>query len=385
MSWKPWKEDVAAELKSTVRPKFIVLHPMSMELAISVDSKAQEALSKDSKFVEKLKKVCDTNANAASAKMKTVLTHADKQAEGFTSDASMAGMFLRPIHMEMEKYFDEGCKKIQKDVTELFTAKKKELEVLKKSSLKIDLDLKFDGLEIPQKGGKKLGAVKIPHLDAKLKDIKLQTLKGVLDESIKLTEGLKKALKEVFDDQVEVKAVEKQTAKPGEDQAKEKEGEEATKELDKSNEVAKKLANQHKQKVVGAVEEWKKAAFPLKNADRQIEDWEKNLIGNKQLGIVATQVIHIELKRVKDLSAPLLKTRASISMALKDTSIAKTIDEALEEAGKGSSGWVKRVEMARDWAVKVKAQVEDLEKGLIRSGQQLDAAAKKITEMAAKH
>jgi hypothetical protein len=42
MSWKPWKMDVANDLKAEVRPKFIKLHPMSIELVVSTDAKAED-------------------------------------------------------------------------------------------------------------------------------------------------------------------------------------------------------------------------------------------------------------------------------------------------------------------------------------------------------
>src|ERR1017187_9814055 len=109
MSWKPWKLDVATELKADVGPKFIKLHPMMMELVVSIaDSKLEAALKSDKGFMTSMIALCKNNSKTAVQKMQGVLKHADKTAAGFTSDAQMAGMFLRPIHMEMEKYFDEG-------------------------------------------------------------------------------------------------------------------------------------------------------------------------------------------------------------------------------------------------------------------------------------
>src|SRR5215831_4174864 len=142
MSWKPWREDVAAELKAKVRPKFIKLHPMSMELVI--DERAKDLVIKDNQFMKQLQTLCETGAKKSTEKMKGVLDRADKHAEAFTTDGHMAGMFLRPVHMEMEKYFDEGSEQIQKAVVQLFKGK------LKTTLPKITLDLKFGGLEIPQ-------------------------------------------------------------------------------------------------------------------------------------------------------------------------------------------------------------------------------------------
>ncbi len=211
MSWKPWKMDVANELKAEVKPKFIKLHPMSMELVVSsIDAKAEGELKKDVRFMVPMLGLCKNHSRTAVQKMKGVLTHADKQAEGFQTDAQMAGMFLRGIHMEMEKYFDDGCEDIQKEVADLFAKKRKEEEYLKKSAIKVELDVKFEGLEIPQKGGQKKvvgGAVKLPPLDVDLdKDVDLAPLKKLITEAVtkgeEVNNSLRKLAVEVRNDNV---------------------------------------------------------------------------------------------------------------------------------------------------------------------------------------
>ena len=132
MSWKPWKMDVANELKAEVKPKFIKLHPMSIELIFATDGKTEDFLKKDTAFQIGIKAAVLHNKTMLQ-KMKGVLTHADKEAAGFTTDGFMASMFLRPIHMEMEKYFDDGCEHIQKDIASLLAKRRKEADALKRA------------------------------------------------------------------------------------------------------------------------------------------------------------------------------------------------------------------------------------------------------------
>jgi hypothetical protein len=379
MSWKPWKLDVATELKSEVKPKFIKLHPMLIELVVSIDDKSAAELKKDPKFMVSMLGLCKAHSKTALQKMKSVLTDADKQAAGFTSDAQMAGMFLRPIHMEMEKYFDDGCEDIQKEVGNLFAKKRKEEEYLKKASIKIDLELKFDGLEIPQKGGEKKkvvggGAVKLPALDIDLdKDIDLTNLRKLIAESGTI----------VHDVQAGLEVLAKQ--KVAKDEAA---ADENNKKVDdavtKTTSQVNQLIADHKKALDEAVQEWKQLARPLKQADRLIQEWDDDVADNKSSFPAAVKSsIQSELSKVKKWSLPLTKYRNGLSSALKDAGINKKLTEARDQvvAGKASGGEALADEV-EGWSQDVEKQLKAFDQELKRSAKVLDESVKKITKLA---
>jgi hypothetical protein len=376
MSWKPWKMDVANELKAEVKPKFIKLHPMSIELVVSTDSKAEEALKKDLGFMAGMKVACTNHSKTALQKMKGVLIDADKQAAGFTSDAMMAGMFLRPIHMEMEKYFDDGCEHIQKDVGNLLAKKRKETEALKKSAIKFDLDLKFDGIEIPQKGGpqKKVlgGGLKLPPLDVDLgKDVNLTKLRKLIEEATQVSDKFDKALNDLSTNK-------SQQAKTTDAEEKKK----AAALVEKAGSEVDELIDLHKKTLEEAVEEWKVQSRPLKDADKLIKEWEDDIADDKsKFPPSAKSAIQSELGKVKTWSGPLTKYRMALSTALKDSSINKKFTEARDNVVGGKSG-DSLADSVDDWTKNLKSQLVSFERELKKSAATLDASVKKITKLA---
>lgn len=379
MSWKPWKIDVATELKSEAKPKFIKLHPMSIELVVSIDDKSAAELKSDAKFMVSMLALCKNNSKAALQKMKGVLTHADKQAEGFTNDAQMAGMFLRPIHMEMEKYFDDGCEDIQKEVSNLFAKKKKTEEYLKKASIKIDLELKFDGLEIPQKGGDKKkvlagGAVKLPALDVDLdKDVNLADLLKLIATAGKLVDDFQQGLKVLG------------LQKGAQDKAGDEEDKKVEEAIKKTTAQVNQLVAEHKKTLEEAVAEWKTQVRPLKDADKLIQEWEADVAGNKSgfsPGVKSS--IQSELVKVKKWSGPLMKYRVGLSTALKDASINQKLAEARDQVVEGKSADGKALTQAVDgWNDTLTTQLKTFQQELKRSAKVLDESVKKITKLAA--
>jgi hypothetical protein len=382
MSWKPWKLDVATELKSEVKPKFIKLHPMLIELVVSIDDKSAAELKKDPKFMASMLGLCKSHSKAALQKMKSVLTDADKQAAGFTSDAQMAGMFLRPIHMEMEKYFDDSCEDIQKEVGNLFAKKRKEEEYLKKASIKIDLDLKFDGLEIPQKGGEKKkvvggGAVKLPALDIDLdKDIDLTNLRKLIIESGTIAHDVQEGLGVLAKQKV------------AEDEAAPDQNKDQTKKIDgaitKTTSQVNQLIADHKKALDEVVQEWKQLARPLKEADRLIQEWEDDVADNKSSFPPAVKSsIQSELSKVKKWSLPLTKYRNGLASALKDAGINKKLTEARDQvlAGKATGGEALADEV-EEWSQDVQKQLKAFDQELKKSAKVLDECVKRITKLA---
>jgi DNA repair exonuclease SbcCD ATPase subunit len=368
--------DVANELKAEVKPKFIKLHPMSIELVVSTDAKAEDCLKKDSGFMAGMKVACTNHSKTALQKMKGVLTHADKQAAGFTTDAMMAGMFLRPIHMEMEKYFDDGCEGIQKDVGKLLAKSRKEIEALKKSPIKFDLDLKFEGLEIPQKGSEKKvvggGGLKLPALDVDLaKDVDLTKLRKLIEEADKASNQFDSDLDKLRRAKIEL-------AKTSDKETKEK----WTEISEKAAEDVNERIDQHKRVLEEAVEEWKQLSRPLKDADKLIKEWEDDVEGDKsKFPPAAKSAIQSELKKVKVWSLPLTKYRMALSTALKDAGINKKFTEALDSVNAGKAG-DSLADTVDDWTKNLKAQLVGFEKELKKSAATLDVSVKKITKLA---
>jgi hypothetical protein len=381
MSWKPWKLDVATELKSEAKPKFIKLHPMLIELVVSIDDKSAAELKKDPKFMVSMLGLCKSHSQKALQKMKSVLTDADKQAAGFTSDAQMAGMFLRPIHMEMEKYFDDSCEDIQKEVGNLFAKKRKEEEYLKKASIKVDLELKFDGLEIPQKGGEKKkvvggGALKLPPLDIDLdKDIDLTKLRKLITSSGAIAHDVQAGLEVLAKQQAA-----KEEAGQDQDEDQNKKEEQA---LTKTTSQVNQLIADHKKALDEAVEEWKELARPLKQADRLIQEWDDDVADNKSSFPPAVKSsIQSELTKVKKWSIPLTKYRTGLSSALKDAGVNKKLTEARDQvlAGKASGGEA-LAEEVEEWSKDVEKQLKAFDQELKRSAKVLDESVKKITKL----
>lgn len=376
MSWKPWKMDVANELKSEAKPKTIKLHPMSMELVVAIDSKAEGELKKDARFMVSMLGLCKSHSKTALQKMKGVLSPADKTAAGFTEDAQMAGMFLRPIHMEMEKYFDDACEDIQKEVGNLFAKKRKEEEYLKKSSIKVELEVKFEGLEIPQKGGQKkvvAGAVKLAPLDVDLnKDVSLAQLRTLITEAGKAADDFDKALEALVDAKKDEKIAK------GDDQKKQIAEVIETATNDVNEEIAL-----HKKIVDAAVAEWKDQSRPLKDADKLIAEWEDDVADNKSKfpPAVKNQVLS-ELTKVKKWSGPLMKHRTALSTALKDSSINKKFTEARDQVMEGKfSGGDALSKAVDEWNNDLKKNLAVFERELKNSAKILDESVKKITKL----
>jgi hypothetical protein len=350
---------------------------MSIELVISTDGKAEDALKRDLGFMSGMKVACGNHSKAALQKMKNVLTHADKEAAGFVNAGSMAGMFLRPIHMEMEKYFDDGCEGIQKDIGKLLEKKRKETEALKKSPIKFDLDLKFDGLEIPQKGGEKKvvggGPLKLPALEVDLKkDVNLTKLRKLIEEADKASDEFDKALKELSSNKT-------QLAKTTDSNKKK----ESTALIDKATEDVKTQIELHKKTLEEAVEEWKHQSHPLRDAEKLIKEWEDDVADDKsKFPPSAKNAIQSELTKMKAWSLPLTKYRIALSAALKDSSINKKFTEALASVESGKTG-DSLADAVDDWTKNLKAQMAGFERELKKSAETLDISVKKITKLAA--
>jgi hypothetical protein len=346
-------------------------------LVISTDGKAEEALKEDRVFMTGMKVACMGHSKAALQKMKSVLTQADKEAAGFTNAGSMAGMFLRPIHMEMEKYFDDGCEHIQKDIGKLLEKKRKETEALKKSAINFDLDLKFDGLEIPQKGGeqKKVvggGPVKLPPLDVDLKkSVDLAKLRKLIETADKASDEFDKALKELG-------LCKSQLAKSTDADKKKELGAE----LEKATQEANEQIELHKRTLEEAVEEWRQQSRPLKDADKLIKEWEDDVADDKsKFPPAAKSAIQSELNKVKVWGLPLTKYRMALSTALKDSSINKKFTDALANVDKGKAGESLANEVD-DWSKNLKSQMAGFERELKKSAETLDISVKKITKLA---
>ncbi len=381
MHWNVWKDDVAAALKASAKPKNIILHPMSIELIIGIDDKAQKAIVKDRGFTESLKKVCDKISDKAVKDMEPTLKKADSQAPGFPED--MVGLFLRPVHITLERSFDEACKRMEKDVARLFGDYCKINEYMKKVAIKIDLDVTFDGIEIPSKtkkksagGGVKLAAIEVGDTLTEgskgLQDLLKQANDTVRRVGIKIHSELQTFEKKRIGLLASNQSVPDNKDDPSSDPMK------------KEAEDLQRSIQLHTANLAKLSESWKSLSKMFKDAEAENDAWMKKFNAGK-----AT----MPPDKVKQITANMKQAEASIDMILKNTvrvsanlkaavAGAEKFETAFVTATAGKTGWASESQVGLRLDEQLWASIKELDTVVQQRAHAVNEAEKNIEKTA---
>ncbi len=381
MHWNVWKDDVGAALKAAAKPKTIILHPMSIELIIGIDDKAQKAISKDRGFTENLKKLCDKISDKAVKEMETTLKKADSQAPGFPED--MIGLFLRPVHITLERSFDEACKKMEKDVARLFSDYCKINEYMKKVAIKVDLDVTFDGIEIPTNKKKTSagGGVKLAPIE-------------VGDTLTEGSKGLQNFMKQARDEvqrigvriHWDLQAFEKKRIGllGGNHSMATDADDPSSNPLKKETEDLQKLIQLHTANLAKLSETWKALSKIFKDAESENDAWMKKFNAGKA---------SMPPDKVKQITASMKQAEASIDMILKNTvrvsanlkaavAGAEKFETAFVTATGGKTGWATDSQVGVRLDDQLCASIKDLETVVQQRAHAVNEAEKNIEKTA---
>ena len=379
MHWNVWKDDLAAALKAAAKPKTIVLHPMSIELVIGIDDKAQKALVNDRGFTDSLRKTCDRISDKAVKDMEPTLKKADSQAPGFPQD--MVGLFLRPVHITLERSFDEACKRMEKDVAKLFSDYCKINEYMKKVAIKIDLEVTFDGIEIPSNKKKSAGGgVKLAPIE--FGDTLTEGSKDLQNFSKRATDEVRRMGIRIYSEmqtfgKQRTTLLSKKKVQTAEDDNSEELLE------DKRNQIDHLIFSYYEN--FGKLSEsWKAIAKTFKDAEGENDAWLKKFNTAKAtMPAEKAKQIAANMKQAEASIDAILKSTVRVSAGLKAAAPGyMMLRDALEMLWEGKPGWVREAQAALGLDDRLCACIKDLETVVQQRSNAVKEAEKKIEKSA---
>lgn len=350
---------MAAALKSKARPKTIIINKIDVELLIDLDDPSHKLMSKDAAFIQKIKKVCDQISDAAVDDMEKLIRRADAQAKGF--DAQLAGLFLRPITIEMEHRYDAACKKVEQEATKLIEEYRKAHDSLKKSAIRLNLDGDFQGPTIQfDKKSVGTGGAKLPpiHVFGALKDAGA-TMRECYNLSAAVSNvGLliKRELT-VLQDALKAKVKEKADAKLEEDEKSKK---------------CQAHITQFKQNFVKLETHWTTLADKIEGAGHAEHDWEKKFQATKsKLLADKAKKIEANIKKAGIELAAMVKASERITARIKtlETSYPK-FDTAFKALMDADAEWSKAVPAALAVDIEIHKEIKQADE-VVRHGLQM--------------
>lgn len=379
MHWIAFKEDIAASLKSAAKPKTIVIHPMAIDLVVNIDDKAQKEIAKDNVFLAKLRKQCEQSADRAVKEMETTLKKADSQAPGFPED--MIGLFLRPVHVTLEKSFDEACKKIERDAAKLLDDYRKTNDAYKKVTIKVDLETKFEGIEIPVKrkvgGGIKLAPVEVGDT---LTDANTR-LRAFVTETEKFETAsldVEKALEALNTERLNLLKAGATKKVAGSDDTSAAASDDLKKE---KAEVTRQIALRESE-LAKLGELWKELSKAFKMAETEHDAWQKKFnAGKSKLSPEKVKQITVQIKKAEVAVDAVLKGMGRVSAALKALEpVQAKMKKAAELVESGDRTWGREAQGARNLDKLLAVAASDFEKIVQQRVQVVNSAEKLITK-----
>lgn len=358
---------MAAALKAKARPKTIIINKIDVELLVDLDDPSHKLMSKDSAFLQKIKKACDQVSDAAVDDMEKLIRRADAQAKGF--DQQLAGLFLRPITIEMEHRYDKACKNLEKEAAKLLDEYRKAHDALKKSAFRVNLDGDFQGptIQFDKKavgtGGAKLAPV---HMFGMLKESTADmrdcyNLSAAVSNVGLLIKRELTALQESLKNKLKT------------DKGAKLEGDETAKKCQAH--IVQFLDNFKKME-----KHWSEVAEKIEGAGHAEKDWEKKFHSTKSK-LLADKANRIEttLKKANVEIGAMLRSSARITTEMKtlETSLPK-FEKALISLMEGNAEWPKDVSAALLVNIEIHKEIKAADEVIKRGLQMVKLAEESI-------